>query len=87
MYGDPPFAKSIDIENTWYVIYVDCPYCGVTQGVEGHDRGHHPLADVLECCGCSKKAWLGIDKSGDYNGIDDEDAGVETGEPRVESKS
>ena len=81
-YGDGDYAKSIDIENSWYMIYISCPYCEVTQGVEGHNRGHHPLADALECYDCGKKAWLGVDKHGDYDNINDDEVGVEIGATR-----
>lgn len=80
LHGDGGHAKSIDIELCSYVIWVRCPYCDKGQGVEGHDGGFHPIADALECCKCGKKAWLGVDKHGDFDSVEDDAVYLEKGE-------
>jgi len=58
--------RVIEVENLPYYILVSCPHCKIENLVSGHDSGHHPAAQVLQCYVCDKKSWLGQDTPHDY---------------------
>jgi len=61
--------KTIDIESTWMMLCVGCPYCSQKQSINGNNTMGGFDAAVFECCACNKRAWLGEDGEYDHDDI------------------